>query len=205
QGADRRRSARFLACWIALPFLFFSLSAGKRGLYLLPILPALALATAAGIASFWDRPPLADRRWIAGLTGIAAAHAALFLVAGPLVLDAHKSPRPIAQGVRARMEAGDTVGVYRLGPLEPALGYYGAGPITSLRDERALRRFLADARGPVLLRAADFEALGASLDAQASRRFRAGDRALALIRPSDPGSHGDSLARVRASPQMGSR
>ena len=38
---------RLLLVWIALPFVFFSLSAGKRGIYLLPVLPALCLALAA--------------------------------------------------------------------------------------------------------------------------------------------------------------
>ncbi|MFP6655626.1 MAG: phospholipid carrier-dependent glycosyltransferase [Myxococcota bacterium] len=38
-----RFAARFLIVWALVPLLFFSLSAGKRGVYLLPIFPALAL------------------------------------------------------------------------------------------------------------------------------------------------------------------
>ena len=43
---ERRRAWRFLLTWVAVPFVFFSLSSGKRGLYLLPALPAAALLTA---------------------------------------------------------------------------------------------------------------------------------------------------------------
>lgn len=42
---ERRRAIRFLVSWIAASLLFFSLSSGKRGIYLLPALPAAALLT----------------------------------------------------------------------------------------------------------------------------------------------------------------
>ena len=45
----RRRDAlaTFLASWIVMPFVFFSLSRAKLATYLLPIFPALAIVTAA--------------------------------------------------------------------------------------------------------------------------------------------------------------
>ncbi|HET6655997.1 MAG TPA: glycosyltransferase family 39 protein [Gammaproteobacteria bacterium] len=48
----KRQDARYLLLlgWIVLVVLFFSLSAGKRGVYLLPAVPALALAAAPLLA-----------------------------------------------------------------------------------------------------------------------------------------------------------
>lgn len=47
QGSgEERRAWRFLLAWIGATLLFFSLSSGKRGLYLLPLLPAVALLIA---------------------------------------------------------------------------------------------------------------------------------------------------------------
>jgi len=49
-GAGPQRSAwRFLACGVATSVAFFSLSAGKRGVYLLPIFPWLALLAGAAL------------------------------------------------------------------------------------------------------------------------------------------------------------
>jgi 4-amino-4-deoxy-L-arabinose transferase-like glycosyltransferase len=42
--------------WIALVVLFFSVSPGKRGVYLLPAVPALALAAAPHARALLDRP-----------------------------------------------------------------------------------------------------------------------------------------------------
>lgn len=48
--ALKRRDLLFLALWIAIPFVFFSLSQSKRPQYILPLLPALALM----VARIWD-------------------------------------------------------------------------------------------------------------------------------------------------------
>ena len=45
-GDEERRAWRFLLAWVAATLIFFSLSTGKRGLYLLPLLPAVALLIA---------------------------------------------------------------------------------------------------------------------------------------------------------------
>ena len=54
-----------LLCWIVLVVLFFSMSAGKRGVYVLPAAPALALATAPWLISLSTRP--GPRRVLFGL------------------------------------------------------------------------------------------------------------------------------------------
>lgn len=82
-GADpeRARAWRFLLATVATSFVFFSLSSGKRGLYLLPIAPATALLTADALAL-----ALAARREVpVWLSRPAAALAALLGVVGFLL------------------------------------------------------------------------------------------------------------------------
>jgi 4-amino-4-deoxy-L-arabinose transferase-like glycosyltransferase len=43
RGGEPARAWRLLTVWVLVPFLIFSASSGKRGLYLLPAFPALAL------------------------------------------------------------------------------------------------------------------------------------------------------------------
>ena len=51
---ERRRHFLFLLCWVAVTVLFFSVSPGKRTVYILTCYPALALITGAGLAA-WSR------------------------------------------------------------------------------------------------------------------------------------------------------
>lgn len=79
---EAKRAQRFLLAWLGASFVFFSLSFGKRGLYLLPAFPALALLCAGGL-----------ERWLAGrarapkrLAFFALAIGALFALLGALAL-----------------------------------------------------------------------------------------------------------------------
>lgn len=83
EGADpgTSRAWRFLLSWFGATFVFFSLSSGKRGLYLVPAFPAAALLTAD-----------ATLRWLAGraapprvLGGVAAAFGLLLAAFGAVV------------------------------------------------------------------------------------------------------------------------
>jgi 4-amino-4-deoxy-L-arabinose transferase-like glycosyltransferase len=47
---EKRKEFLFLFTWFTLIFLFFSLSKGKRGLYLLPVFPAVSLI----VGKFWN-------------------------------------------------------------------------------------------------------------------------------------------------------
>lgn len=70
------RFLRFLLCWAAVTLVFFSLSPGKRTVYILPMYPALALLVGAafdGWAAYWPR----QRRW---LTRPLAALAGLLIL-----------------------------------------------------------------------------------------------------------------------------
>jgi 4-amino-4-deoxy-L-arabinose transferase-like glycosyltransferase len=55
----KRADARYLVLlgWVALVVLFFTLSSGKRGVYILPATPALALACGPLVAARLDRLP----------------------------------------------------------------------------------------------------------------------------------------------------
>jgi 4-amino-4-deoxy-L-arabinose transferase-like glycosyltransferase len=75
---ERARVWRFLLAWLGSAFVFFSLSGGKRGLYLLPAFPAAALLCADAVLSAL-RAGARPARWVAILLAVAAA---LLLLAG---------------------------------------------------------------------------------------------------------------------------
>jgi 4-amino-4-deoxy-L-arabinose transferase-like glycosyltransferase len=86
-GSDpqRRRRWRFCLVWVAVSLVFFSLSAGKRGLYLLPVFPAAALLCAETLGALL--PPGRDfprrlGRWLAGLAVALPAAALAAAAAG---------------------------------------------------------------------------------------------------------------------------
>lgn len=73
-----------LLIWVVLVILFFSISPGKRGVYILPALPMLALAVAAMITD------LKPKRWLEYLiTGLLTLSALLLTAAGILALIKH--------------------------------------------------------------------------------------------------------------------
>jgi len=79
---ETQRAWRFLVAWLAASLVFFSLSTGKRGLYLLPAFPAVALLCAGGL-----------ERWLAArarppkrLALFALTVGALFALVGALAL-----------------------------------------------------------------------------------------------------------------------
>jgi 4-amino-4-deoxy-L-arabinose transferase-like glycosyltransferase len=77
RNALRERDARVALplAWIALVVVFFSLSSGKRGVYLLPTVPALALATAPYVAKLFRRDRLQKLAWVVVLCASVAAAA----------------------------------------------------------------------------------------------------------------------------------
>ncbi|MBV6422541.1 MAG: Undecaprenyl phosphate-alpha-4-amino-4-deoxy-L-arabinose arabinosyl transferase [Steroidobacteraceae bacterium] len=67
RDAWRARDARvwLLLAWVVLVLLFFTMSPGKRGVYVLPALPALAVAAAGALPAVYARRGIA----LAGLVG----------------------------------------------------------------------------------------------------------------------------------------
>ncbi|MEZ4353150.1 MAG: glycosyltransferase family 39 protein [Myxococcota bacterium] len=200
--ATTRDRARFLLAWILVPFVFFSLSAGKRGLYLLPILPALAIAaTLAGpLARSASESAIgamgttarAWRRLSIAIALVGVLELALFGLVWP-GLDARKSPRPIAEAAARHSARDEAIGVYGLSPIEGGIAYYGDRRIASLRDEAALRDFLAAGGRLVVLRARHQAQIGARLGLQPLATFRSGDRQLVL-------AHGAAIDPRRSDP-----
>lgn len=88
----------YLLLWAVVPFLLFSISKSKLPHYILPIFPALALLTAAGLARLYREMPA---RWRVGLslTWWPLAAAALFFIVGWLFPAA--APRHIREAVSA--------------------------------------------------------------------------------------------------------
>lgn len=194
-GWSERTTARLLASWILVPLAFFSVSAGKRGLYLLPIFPALALACALAwtrAAAAGDGSPGAAPRAARGARirfGVVAAVALLELAGFLLVfphLDPEKSPRPIAEAIAARSGAGEAVALFGLRPLEGAIPYYGARPVRGIGSEAEALQFFEAGGNLILLRARDFDRLRDSLVLEAAQRFRSGRRELVLARRAAP-------------------
>ena len=72
RNAWQRRDLRIalLLSWVGLVLLFFSLSSGKRGVYILPALPAMALASAPYLIELSQRR--AVQRALLGLSALAA-------------------------------------------------------------------------------------------------------------------------------------
>lgn len=88
----------FLILWVALPFLFFSVSKSKLPHYILPIFPALAVLIAAPLVSLYGESAKKAQRVLA-LTWIAHGLLAAYFIAGaikPGILS-----RTIANGVSA--------------------------------------------------------------------------------------------------------
>jgi 4-amino-4-deoxy-L-arabinose transferase-like glycosyltransferase len=91
-GRDRRR---FLVIWVVVILLFFSVSKEKRGLYIMPLVPAAALL----VADFWHRLRTGDQRsgWmVRGGLGVIAA---LFMALGVLPLALARRPVAGAPGL----------------------------------------------------------------------------------------------------------
>ncbi len=195
-SADRAR-ARFLTAWIAIPLVFFSLSAGKRGLYLLPIFPALALVAALGATRLRQTGPGGPRTSRAAVLALAAV-AAIELAGLGLVLprfEAIKSPRPIARAAAKLARPDEAIGVYGLRPIEGAIPYYGGRAVTSLDSEASLRRFLAGGGRHVLMRARHWQQLGPGHDLVPVQAFRSGRRTLALATRRTPYPEGGPIDR----------
>jgi 4-amino-4-deoxy-L-arabinose transferase-like glycosyltransferase len=71
----RERDARVLLLlgWAALVLLFFSASPGKRGIYILPALPALAIASGEWLRGLWQRPDVQKTGAVLGLLVVLAS------------------------------------------------------------------------------------------------------------------------------------
>ncbi len=82
QNKEEQRAWRFLLVWLGTMFVFFSLSSGKRGLYLLPAFPATALLCGGALAVYLSQRTAArwlERSLLVLLTALGLAGAVLAL------------------------------------------------------------------------------------------------------------------------------
>ena len=100
RGGDLRIA--LLLCWVVLVVLFFSFSTGKRGVYILPALPALCLAMGPVLAQRWNR--VGVRQVFLGL--------ALFISAVCLLMAAYTLLKP-----ELRTQVATRYGIDPPGPL----------------------------------------------------------------------------------------
>jgi hypothetical protein len=91
--SPRASEWRLLLCWVGAAVVFFSLSAGKRGLYLIPVFPAGALLCADALRELLPErgraPRWAGGVWLAVLAAVLAAAALL-----PALLEGHGLAAP---------------------------------------------------------------------------------------------------------------
>jgi 4-amino-4-deoxy-L-arabinose transferase-like glycosyltransferase len=94
--AARRSAWRFLLAWVGASLAFFSLSSGKRGLYLLPAFPALALLVADALRLVAAGGGGTLPRWIPRLAAGVGAAAALGAVGLAVARAAGEVAVPVA-------------------------------------------------------------------------------------------------------------
>ncbi|WP_321495394.1 phospholipid carrier-dependent glycosyltransferase [uncultured Desulfobacter sp.] len=82
-GDSKNRLLRVSLCWLALPFLFFSLSRGKLLTYILPCFPPFAILMASGLRHRFKTS--GPNRLFQGGTAVTAILFAVILLAFPLV------------------------------------------------------------------------------------------------------------------------
>ena len=130
---------RFAICWCVVPFLFFSMSSGKLGTYVLPCLAPLAVLLALGLIRYcreWPPGPWFRR-------GALAWGGLLLLVAAGL---------PVAWRLSSFRELVYTdIESWKLIPVVVGLLFCGGAGIYASRARTAWRALAAFAVGPTLL------------------------------------------------------
>jgi 4-amino-4-deoxy-L-arabinose transferase-like glycosyltransferase len=122
-----RPAARLAAAWAAAGALFFSLSAAKRSVYLLPLHPAVALLLGAAVAAA-PHGGRAVRAARMGAALFAPALVALALLAGALALGLDPA-RLLRPWLRPADAAGAAALARAARPAAPALGVLALGTL----------------------------------------------------------------------------
>ena len=146
---EPRRAWRLLLAWVGVTFVFFSISTGKRDLYLLPCYPAAALLTGDGAVRAL-RQLAALPRWAAraaaGL-GIAVGAAALAAALAPKIRGVDV-PLPFAAAVIAALATGAVLWRRAAASRFGALGQIGAVIVATLGVELSIFTLLFPALDP---------------------------------------------------------
>jgi 4-amino-4-deoxy-L-arabinose transferase-like glycosyltransferase len=187
-GADpeRARAWRFLLAWVGAALVFFSLSTGKRGLYLLPVFPAVALLCADALHGLRElRSPETQRRFSARFGAIVALVFAVELGAFTLffpALDPEKSPRPVATAAAALTTPDEPVGLTRRS-LVGGIAYYGRRRTRVLETSADVERFFADGGRVIVVPMSQLQRVTRLTAVVVEARIRSGARALLVVTP----------------------
>lgn len=139
RDALRARDSRVLLplAWVGLVVLFFSLSAGKREVYILPALPMLCLALGPWLPGILQRP------WPRRLAFVfAALVAAVALIAGLMVLLGEPGFERRLGEARGIVGGGDA-----LGAMLAAIGAFGIAALLWFRVRGGVAALLATLAG----------------------------------------------------------
>ncbi len=118
---DRR--IRLLACWVALPFIMFTIGKSKLPTYILPLYPALALILTSALKA------RTRSVWIYSVSMLAIYHLAL----GALPhfeprMNANAGTRELCAALRSELRPGDRVALLETHPYGPA--FYLGQPVS---------------------------------------------------------------------------
>ncbi len=124
----RRGDARFLILlgWVVLVVSFFSLSPGKRGVYMLPALPGFVLATAPLLPGLLRRRDVQALAFtVLVLLALGLTGGALWLASGPRILDELPETIPWPAFLPVAVAAGTALLWALPGPRRGVLGLSG--------------------------------------------------------------------------------
>jgi preprotein translocase subunit SecG len=169
---EKEKSGRtlFILCWLIVPLLLLSVSAGKRPIYILPLYPAAALFTAIATGRFIEkREWLAKKRWQNILTVTAIFLLVVFFVV-ELVMAKVGNPKKSYDEVynycRELEKNGKRILLYK--PTERIRGasvFYLGHNVKTSRSEDDIYRELSKPDAVVLLRKVSLEDLkGVQID-----------------------------------------
>jgi len=162
-----QRAWRFLLAWVGASLVFFSLSAGKRGLYLLPAFPALALLLADALCRVLagrtrlPRVLAAGLAIGAGLVGTASAGALGIALFGPSFEKTRVLSSELERGL---------LGAFGAVALAASVAGAAAWIVTRRHATAALRRLAIPVVCVYCIELAAFQLLYPALDASRSPR-----------------------------------
>jgi len=190
-GGTSASAVRFLLAFVGMGLLFFSLSAGKRGAYLLPLYPATALLLGCALHA-WLRPhlaipssgKLAPAAWVAFATfGVAAALELAYLTLYLPRQNGEQSIRPAATAAAGLAAPGSPIGLHRNGALIGGVAYYTGHPVAEIVSRKGLRRFFASGGRAVVLEADRLAELQSVVEAEVVFRQTVGGNEMLVVVP----------------------
>jgi 4-amino-4-deoxy-L-arabinose transferase-like glycosyltransferase len=183
-GSMCAHTVRFLVSFVASGLVFFSLSTGKRTVYLLPMMPALALLVGLGLD-----------RWLAGrsatLRRVTAAAFAVVAAVDLGVLAVYEPSQNPARSIHSAARAAASlsppdapIGLVRNGALVGGVAYYSRRPVDRLGSRRGIERFLQSGGRVVIAEARDLSEIETLAPVQiAFRQSLEEDEMLVLVAP----------------------